>query len=332
MKAIYVLVLLIACAASSAAGQPPGFTHLNSTTIQGRALELSIWYPVEDGILEAVEVGGNAVFMGAKAALDVPFSGGTYPLVLVKHGGLRSANDSGSWLCAPLARVGFIVVEINGQRPDNAASATNEIWQRPNDISRALDLLTALPKWAEHIDRSKIFVVGFALGGTAALAISGGQFDVQRYIHSCDDGNIHGPDCAWYAAQNVPLSQVDQKQLAVPRHDPRIAAAVTINPEYTKTFVDGAAAIDIPTLLIYLGNKGQPNDVIRGPSIQEVTVPAANIFDGFSICTGDGSKILFAEGGDPRICGTSEKTRESIHRWVVGKIKAFLGADGATAQ
>ncbi|MGL4557997.1 MAG: alpha/beta hydrolase family protein, partial [Afipia sp.] len=112
------------------------------------------------------------------ALRDAPITQGQFPLILVSHGGLRSAEDSGAWLSSALARSGRIVVEVNGPRPGTGAEAVNEIWRRAHQLSRALDAILSDPEWADHIDPDDVSVVGFALGGTAALEVAGAEISV----------------------------------------------------------------------------------------------------------------------------------------------------------
>ena len=157
----------------------PGVALLIGTAGAERPLSLSIWYP--SGATATGQVGGTAVFDGTGAALDAQGPDGAHPLVLLSHGGLRSAPDTGAWLAAALAEAGMLVAEINAPRPETAGAAMNEIWQRPRDIRRALDLILQDPAWAGRVDPGRIAVVGFALGGTAALSVSGAVLDADAY-------------------------------------------------------------------------------------------------------------------------------------------------------
>lgn len=101
--------------------------------------------------------------------------GGPLPLVVVSHGDLRSAADSGAWLSSSIARTGYIVAKVNAPGPENGAAALNEIWQRPDDVSRAIGLMLKDCEWGARIDQDRISVVRFAVGATAALSAAGAE-------------------------------------------------------------------------------------------------------------------------------------------------------------
>lgn len=322
MRLLCCFALLLACASPVLAGQAVGVTFVNvGNKNEVRPLALSIWYPTAGGgTLE--EVGRNAVFLGTPGERDAAVKRGAFPLVLVSHGGLRSAANSGAWLCAALARAGFIVIEINGPRPRTARIAVNEIWRRPEDVSRALDVVLGNPAWSRHVDQTRISVVGFALGGTAALALAGGAFEPQSYIRSCDGGR-NGPDCAWYRAQGVGLDTVDRTQMARSWRDPRIASAVAIAPEYMDVFRGGAPSPDIPSLIVALGSDSDTKD--EG-LLAHAVIGGATTADGLPPCTQAGPSILSEDGGEPGICGPSRDTRTRIHDSITDRTLSFLTA------
>lgn len=322
MKFIFCLLFLIASISPSFADQSLGVTNLDVPRgDRDRPLQLSLWYPGNSGT--PLIVAGNAVFLGTAAVRNAPVAGQQLPLVLISHGGLRSAADTGAWLSAKLAEYGFLAVEINGPRPDTAKQAVNELWHRPNDVSRALDAILSDPDWSSHVDQKRISVVGFALGGTAALMLAGGAFETQSFIQSCDapDG---GPDCAWYRAQNVSPGTVDVEELAVPRHDPRVSSVVAIAPEYFDAFSDGLQSIDMPTLLVSLDSNNGPHAPAPTDVVAQTTIPNASIFDGFQACTPAGPKILADDDGDPALCGISAELRRSVHSEISNIILSFL--------
>ncbi len=316
------LPALLLMAAPCLAEPAPGIARLADATDPARPLALSVWYPADAAGSE--EIGGNAVFEGTAAAPDAPLPEGSFPLVVISHGGLRSAADSGAWLGAALAQAGFIAVEVNAPRPGDAAGAVDEIWQRPRDISRALDLVLGLPAWADRVDASRISALGLALGGTASLAAIGAELDVEQYLRSCDGTGTGAPDCGWYAAQGAALGDVDREGLARPAHDPRFSAAVAIDPEYPHTLLAGFHAITRPTLIVALGGDA-PASGGSGP-VETAAIPEASVFDAFAICTRAGREILEEEGEDPALCGPLPDGRAGIHAKLAAQIAEFLGA------
>lgn len=71
------------------------FVASPSPDVRERPLSLLIGYPSEEQVSDTI--GGNAVFEGASAARDASFPEGAFPIVVVSHGGVRSATDSGAW-------------------------------------------------------------------------------------------------------------------------------------------------------------------------------------------------------------------------------------------
>lgn len=319
----FALSLLLGISLSS-----PSFANpsLGVTTIEvagneaGRPLQLTIWYSGIGGTVESI--GGNAVFSGESAVRDASVADQKFPLVLISHGGLRSARDSGAWLSVALARSGYIVVEVNGPRPNSAAEAVNEIWKRPDDLARALDTVFNDPDWSQHVDKKRISIVGFALGGTAALMVAGGTLDTQSFTQSCDTVDV-SPDCSWYGAQSVSLDSVDVLELKKPRRDPRIGSIVAIAPEFIQAISEGLSTIDAPIQLIVLGNEnGLSGDISANAAVH--LLPNVKISDGFQICTPAGPKILAEDGGDPSLCGPSVEARLGAHLSISESIIPFL--------
>lgn len=317
-----ISLALILTAAPCLAETTAGVAHLRDTSVDERPLSLSIWYPSDEQA--SGTIGGNPVFEGASAAPDAPFPEGAFPLVVVSHGGLRSATDSGAWLSASIARAGYVVVEVNAPRPDNADIALNEIWRRPQDIRRTIDLMLTDETWGPRIDGSKVSVAGFALGATAALSVAGVDMDAARYMRSCAaDSTTKGPDCGWYTAQGVDLSETNPESLAGLARDPRVTSVIAINPEYLAA-LSGFPA-DVSMLWIGLGN---PDYASGDNQITKATIiPEASIFDAFATCTATGPSILIEEDGDASLCGVSPEMRQTIHQEISEATISFLNGD-----
>lgn len=322
MKSAIFLSLFVACASPSFAQQSLGVASIAvMDQEQARPLSLSLWYPGSGGTQE--DVGANAVFTGTIAGRDASLTKERLAVVFVSHGGLRSAKDSGAWLAAGLARAGYLAVEINNPRPATPAAAVNEIWHRPDDVRRAVDAISSDPVWSSRIDKNRISVVGFALGGTAALALAGGNFEPENFVRSCNEPAT-GQDCAWHQAQNVGLGSVDRLELSKPRRDARITSIVTVAPEYLDVFSGGLSSIDVPMLFVTLGNDPAPQTPVHAPTFTQALIPDADMFDGFQICTPAGPEVLADDGGDPALCGKSTEARQQAHNAILAAITTFL--------
>lgn len=319
---IAALTLSAAALAPPAAADPaPGMARLADTSISGRSLTLSVWYP---STAEAsTTVGGNAVFLGVPASVEPPEGDVALPLVVLSHGGLRSAPDSGAWLAAALAAAGRLVVEVNAPRPLTAGDAVEEIWRRPEDISRALDLILADPAWGSRIDRTAISVVGHALGGTAALAISGAALDAELYRNSCKEPDAQGPDCAWFVANGSDPGDADPIALTRSRHDPRANRIVVIDPEYPGMMRPPNVFPEARVLFLSLGAVA----VGAWDGSQNLTLRGAAAYDAFALCTPAGAEILGEEGEDQALCATPAAQRSTIHQRAANAVVDFLAGN-----
>lgn len=318
MKFCLSLALVLG-AAPCMAETVAGVVYLQDTSLQERPLSLSIWYPSEEPA--SAEIGGNPVFEGVPAAPGSEFPDEPLPLVVVSHGGLRSASDSGAWLSSSIARTGKVVVEVNAPRPDNAAVALEEIWRRPQDIGRAIDRVTGDETWGSRVEENDVTVIGIALGATAALSVGGAELDTARYLRSCKENTApEGPDCGWYAAQGVDLSQSSPEGFEGLAQDPRVASVVALNPEYATAL--SATSAEVDTLRISLGNA---DDASAGDQTSHVVaIPDASVFDAFAVCTAAGPDILIEEAGDASLCEGSAGERRTVHREVRDAILSFL--------
>ena len=148
--------------------------------------------------------------------------------------------------------------------------------------------------------------------------------DVARYIRSCvADNETEGPDCGWYAAQDIGLSETSPEGLAGLARDPRVTSVIAVNPEYLAVL--GVVPADMRTLRIFLGDPDDVSDEER--TTQAVIIPGASVFDAFPVCTDAGSDILIEEDGDASLCGVSTEARQTIHQEVSEAIVSFLKGD-----
>ncbi len=183
--------------------------------------------------------------------------------------------------------------------PNDARVAVAEIWKRPADLTAAFSVLETHPGWSKHIDHDRVGTLGFFLGGTSALSLAGAQLDAQSYSQSCDDGGA-GMDCSWFEQFGVDLHCIDTARLVRSNLDPRIRAAVVVDPELSTSFsAESLSDISIPVAVI---NLDQPDTRPPGLNasalatnalrIEYTTLPKATRFSTFSLCKPEGGDIL----------------------------------------
>lgn len=320
-KLVGALLLLVASGQpwlASADEQAVGVAELAwRGDAQHRGLDLTVWYPAEPGG-ERRPVGANAVFQGAVGRAGADPLAGRLPLVLVSHGGLRSASNSGAWLASGLAGTGVIAVELSAERPASAAEAVAELWRRPADISAALDFLLRHPRWSPRVDADRVGVVGAYLGGTAALLLSDTPVDEAALRASCERRPA-GPDCPWLRAQGVGLG-VPHLPSPPPLTDARLRVKVALAPEYAWAFPALSTPPTGPALPV-LVDRGDG----AGWSRLAVDFNAAPVssFDAFGVYRARGAGILQASGADTALCGRAAD-RALVHRRLLGAVASVF--------
>jgi predicted dienelactone hydrolase len=212
------------------------------------AMRVLLWFPARAGTQEREIIVGPAdrpVFVAGRAAVDAEWgSPSPTPLVLLSHGFGGSARQM-TWLGTALARAGYLALALdhpgtNGIDGINAAGAYAP-WARATDLSAALDDLIADPAWGPRVDRDRIAVAGFSLGGwTAALLVGAradfGAFD--RFCASEERDSICEPQVEFpldlIGRRRAVLADPALAQLArgesSSHRDPRIRAAFLIAP------------------------------------------------------------------------------------------------------
>jgi len=149
-----------------------------------RTLRTHIWYPSDDG--PAARFAENAVFEGLDAVWDGSLRPGTYPLYVLLHGTTGNWRNL-SWLAARLAENGAVVCAADhpGYTSGDATPASViRAWDQPLDATFLVDRMLG-SRFRDNIDQSRLFAVGYSLGGYGALALAGARLDLRRFIDFC---------------------------------------------------------------------------------------------------------------------------------------------------
>ena len=185
------------------------------------------------------------------------------PLVVISHGFGASRENLG-YLARHLASYGVSVAAI--EHPGSNMSAINqganaadlkklinpqEFINRPKDISFLLNELAKLNKQPGRLqgklNTQQVNVIGHSLGGYTALAVAGGEINIQQLRRFCQKSlNMASAPGDWLqcAAATLP-----EKKLQL--QDPRIKSAIALNPMIGKLFGErGLSKINKPVLIL----------------------------------------------------------------------------------
>ena len=335
-QGICASLLLLSMGSASAA---PGLQQLEiANPARNAAAHAMVWYPTAASGSEKV-VGANAVFVGTAAQENAPVTEGRHPLVLIAHGGFRSAPHAANWLAAALASRGWIAAIVTPPRlPRGLPDATvfEELVLRPADLSATIDALQTSP-FGDHINADKIAAVGFFLGGYSVLALTGATPEPEKFAGSCTPDRL-AIDCPWFARARLDLSQVDSHFLNADVFDARVRAVFAIDPEWTHLFgKPGLQKMRVPTHLMNLGaaaNAASPLSAQRLSAelahAEYSTLADANAYSAFAQCQARGALILQADDGDPALCtsgspgDTIAADRSAIHQQLITTIDQWL--------
>ncbi|TFY88979.1 dienelactone hydrolase [Pseudomonas kairouanensis] len=328
------LFLAFLCAPVFADTLPIGFqnTTLPDPNNQ-RPLQMVVWYPAATTAKPAL-IRDDAVFYGALGVPDAPPASGEHPLVVISHGNGGNWGNQ-VWLASALAHQGYIVAAVNHPgttSKDRSPAAAAQLWQRPKDLSRAIDAVLAQPKRFGAVAKHTIAAVGHSLGGWTVLQIGGARFDPVLFAKDCaTHAQLSG--CQAYQKMNP-----DSAQVAADLSDKRITAVVSLDLGLSRGMTDASlAAMPVPVLVLAAGVTApelpaelESDDLARrlpNASTQYLKLADATHFSFMAICKPTGEALIEESSpGDGMIChdGKGARPREVIQQQVVGLITEFL--------
>lgn len=203
-------------------------------TVDGMAVD--IWYPSAAPAVEQ-PVG----LYRQTVATDGAVRGAGLPLVVISHGvGGSAANHYD--LAMALVHAGYVVAAVthpgDNYRDQSAVGQRRDVIDRPRHIHRLIDYM--LTEWParDHLDRRRIGVFGFSLGGFTALVVAGGVPDLRQTAALCHE-RPDAPECAFIAQYHG--NQLDTTTVPPSEwvHDPRVGAVVLASPAALVVFRAG---------------------------------------------------------------------------------------------
>jgi predicted dienelactone hydrolase len=187
-------------------------------------------------------------------------------LIVLSHGTGGGAATM-AWLAETLAAHGYLVAAVNhhgntGAEDHVALEGFVVWWDRPQDLSLVIDAVLADPRFADHVDPTRIAVAGFSVGAYSTIAAVGGQLNQQQWLDFCGQhptsSNCKLPPEAPYTQADLDhlLAQNDRVKSAISQmgqsyRDPRFAAAFAIAPVLGPVLTASSlAAISVPVHLV----------------------------------------------------------------------------------
>ena len=338
LKTFFAVAGLITVSFTARAADLPGYDRLQiSADHRPRNLDAAIWYPAEQDGYRTV-IGDNAVFYGTKAYQGTAVKKGLYPLVFISHGSGGNIQNLG-WLAGALALKGAIVLGVNhpgSTTGDSSPRRSIRHWERPMDIGATLTVVMNDPVFGPLIDRNRISVVGFSLGGLTALSLGGARPDKGKFLSYCIELGAEALDCEFFKKGGVDLKALPKTDFEQGLRDPRISRIVAIDPAFGYGFSDESlAGVYIPVHLINLGlapdrwtaiDSGPSGNRLstRLPNTRYTEIGKANHFTFLGLCKPGARDILMAEGEDP-ICDDPDSVdRRKTHDLLIEIIAQTL--------
>ncbi|SHL67892.1 alpha/beta hydrolase family protein [Roseibium suaedae] len=322
---------------ASKADEMPGYDRID---IQAKHRSVlvpgSVWYPAGSQTYRSL-VGDNIVFKGASVMLGATVKEGKYPLLVLSHG--SGGNMDGlAWLSSALAKSGIMVLGMNhpgSTSRDSSPRRSAQFWDRAQDTGAALDAILADPAYAPHIDQSRIYLLGFSLGGVNTLQNIGLRTDISLFDEFCEK-EPKSPGCVFFAKGGVDWKTVDAAKIDASYEEPRLAGAIAVDPGLHFAMTpDSIAAQKKPVLFINLGSDDTLwNEINVGPAgsnlvgrmanTQYVQISPADHFTFLAECKPEGAALLKEEKDDPVCDDPKGANRAKIHEQVIEAVKRFI--------
>ena len=318
--------------------RPVGYDRLEvEAAHRARPLAASLWYPAGEGGYRR-EIGDNPVFKGGPVQFGAAVREGRYPLVLLSHGSGGSAENM-NWLASALARGGRIVLAVNhaGSTTGDASSRRAiRHWNRPQDLSAALDRLAADKALAPAVDFKDVTALGFSLGGMTVLSLGGALMDLDQYRDYCRTYRDRAADCTYFQKGGFDLGSLPKVDFEQDLRDPRIGRLIAIDPGLAYGMTEKSLKAMKPDLqVINLGtgadrlfaadsgaNGNRLTEIV--PGLRYDVVPLANHFSFLGLCKPDADIRLEEEGEDPICNEPVGGSRVKAHARILELVRDFL--------
>ena len=216
-------------------------------TFGHRVLKTAIWYPTFETKKEVFA--SNAVFKGFEPSSNSAIKDEKFPLIIFAHGTSGNWRNL-SWLANDLAKNNIALASNHPgytSRDSNPKSVLR-VWKQAKDVS-FLITQALNSKFKNNIDKDKIYVLGFSLGGYTSLALSGAILDMSTYKVFCAKYNDKA--CEYFNDATSIINKDYLKKSSQDLSDKRINKIIAFAPGLMQSFTNESLKnISIPALII----------------------------------------------------------------------------------
>ncbi|QYX34339.1 alpha/beta hydrolase [Sphaerospermopsis torques-reginae] len=178
------------------------------------------------------------------------------PVIVFSHG-YKSVRTDLRYLAEHLASHGYVVAALEHPgsnftaNKDGDSLKPQEFLARPQDVSFVLDELEKLNQTTDNplqgkLATNKVMVVGYSFGGTTALALAGGEFQIASLKQSCEKNSPELTPVQEFicVAKELPENSYQLR-------DERIKQIVALKPATSLLFGEtGLSKVQVPTLIL----------------------------------------------------------------------------------
>lgn len=339
MKRSLLALALLASVSATAAAEPPGLiTRDVEAPHHGRAMDIAVWYPAENG--QETIFGDNPVFKGCPVRKGAAPRAGKYPVVLLSHG-MGGSFLSLNWLATGLASHGAVVIAVNhpnGSFRDRNPKKMFDHWTRVMDLEVTLEDVLADKTLSAVIDPSRVYAAGFSFGGWTVLSLAGARGRLESNLSYCVDAPKRAAPCTDISTFDVDGQKINHAAWFASYKDARIRAVAAIDPGLTYGLTpDDVRDVDQKGLLLIGLGQGEDRlyatDTSDGGSSFEELVPGAKVenlspashFTAMPICKPEGADILAKEKDDPVCTDPAGGNRQDVHDRIITLVARHFG-------
>ncbi len=214
-----------------------------------RPIITEVYYPPERGDPSLVPTSSNFQLLKEKRNAPIPTGENKLPLIILSHGH-QGDRYGHAWLQEILAANGYIVAvpdHFGNTQYMQRAEDSLKRWDRPKDVTFLIDQLLEDPLLKQHIDPTKIGLIGYSVGGLTGIWLAGGIAQNYPTPNMATSSFIELDE----GSSETIIKNIDFTKAKKSYEDKRIKAEFLMAPSYGFAFSpEGLSSIDIPIMIV----------------------------------------------------------------------------------